>query len=153
MTAQFYGHTHNEQYRLFYDSVDVERPTNVAYISGSVTPSGKRNPSYRVYTIDGQRPGSTYVNYINFSNLYPKKSVHFVFMQAVLDFTTWIMNLTTANQQGASGSPAWFPLYQATSEYGVDDLFPSSMNDLYRRMLRDNTLFDKYFKYELYGTV
>lgn len=61
VAAQFYGHTHNEEYKIFYDQVERARATNVAFVGGSLTPFSNLNPSYRIYTVDGQRPQSTYV--------------------------------------------------------------------------------------------
>lgn len=59
--AQFYGHIHKDEFKIFYDLVDRNRPTNVAFIGPSLTPFTELNPGYRVYTIDGSRPGSTWV--------------------------------------------------------------------------------------------
>lgn len=65
VTAQFYGHTHNEEYKVFYDSVDDTRAINVAFVGGSLTTYSYLNPSYRIYTVDGPRPGSFYVSFLN----------------------------------------------------------------------------------------
>lgn len=62
VAAQFYGHTHNEEFKVFYDSVNVTRPINVAFIAGSLTSFTDLNPSYRVYTVDGPRPDSSWVS-------------------------------------------------------------------------------------------
>ncbi|KZS08591.1 Acid sphingomyelinase phosphodiesterase 3a-like protein [Daphnia magna] len=125
VAAQFYGHTHKDEYKVFYDMVDVTRPINVAFIAPSLTTYSKLNPGYRTYTIDGQRPGSTW---------------------AVLDFNTYIMNLTDANLKGAEVEPVWTELYQAKQEYGLTDLSPQSMDALFQRMLTDDALFQLYFK-------
>ena len=61
VAAQFYGHTHNEEYKIFYDSANASRPINVAFIAGSLTSYSDLNPSYRVYTVDGNRTGSSWV--------------------------------------------------------------------------------------------
>lgn len=63
VAAQFYGHTHKDEFKIFYDLVDRNRPTNVAFIGPSLTPFTELNPGYRVYTIDGSRPGSTWVRF------------------------------------------------------------------------------------------
>lgn len=59
--AQFYGHTHTEEFKVLYDPVDPTRPTNVAFIAGSLSSYTKLNPSYRVYTVDGARTHPTWV--------------------------------------------------------------------------------------------
>lgn len=61
MAAQFYGHTHKDEYKIFYDTVDVARPVNVAFIAPSLTTYSKLNPGYRTYTVDGPRTDSTWV--------------------------------------------------------------------------------------------
>ena len=59
--AQFFGHTHRDNYEIFYDDVNFKRPVSMAYIAGSVTPYSYLNPNYRVYTLDGHYPGSSRV--------------------------------------------------------------------------------------------
>ena len=60
--AQFYGHTHNEEHKIFYDQEESDRPVNVAFIAGSLAPYINLNPRYKVYTVDGPRPGATWVS-------------------------------------------------------------------------------------------
>ena len=63
IAAQFFGHTHNEELKIFYDGEGPSaRPTNVAFIGGSLTTYSDTNPGYRIYTVDGERPDSTFVN-------------------------------------------------------------------------------------------
>lgn len=64
----------------------------------------------------------------------------------MLNFNTYITNLTEANLQGSAVSPVWFELYQAKQEYGLADLTPASMDGLFQRMLTDDALFQLYFK-------
>ncbi|XP_046447290.1 sphingomyelin phosphodiesterase-like [Daphnia pulex] len=125
VAAQFYGHTHNEEFKIFYDETNDTRPINVAYIAGSLTSFTNLSPSYRVYTIDGQRPDSSW---------------------SVLDFSTWTMNLTEANEKGPMHLPEWFELYQAKKEYALADLSPKTIDEFFSRMLNDDALFQLYFK-------
>ena len=46
---QFYGHTHTDEFQIFYD--DHHCPVHVAYVAPSVTPYHGLNPSYRLYTV------------------------------------------------------------------------------------------------------
>lgn len=62
VTAQFFGHTHTDEFKIFYDTEDPNRPTNVAFLGPSVTTYLHLNPGYKVYTIDGERQDSTYVS-------------------------------------------------------------------------------------------
>lgn len=51
ITGQFFGHTHKDEIKIFYDMVNTSRPVGVAYIAPSVTTESYLNPSYRVYKI------------------------------------------------------------------------------------------------------
>ncbi|XP_057370154.1 sphingomyelin phosphodiesterase-like [Daphnia carinata] len=125
VVAQFYGHTHNEEFKLFYDKGNATRPINVAFIAGSMTSFTDLSPSYRVYTIDGERPDSSW---------------------RVLDYSTWMMNLTLANLRGPTHLPEWFELYQAKKEYALTDLNPNTVDSFFSRMLDNDALFQLYFK-------
>lgn len=62
ITGQFFGHTHNDEFEVFYDKTgSVPRATNVAYIGPSVTTYDGVNPGYRIYTVDGNYPKSSFV--------------------------------------------------------------------------------------------
>lgn len=74
---------------MFYDLNNLTRAVGVAYISGSVTTYSYLNPSYRIYTVDGNYPQSSY---------------------QVLDHETYFMNLTEAN---LLGKPDWKKEYSA----------------------------------------
>ena len=71
-----------------------------------------------------------------------------ILLQAVLDHSTWIFNLTAANIQGPGRNPVWFEFYQAKNEYGLADLSPKSMDNFFQRMLTDDALFLRYYKYQ-----
>lgn len=62
ITAQFFGHTHKDEFEVFYDrSGPKPRATNIAYVGPSVTTYDGVNPGYRIYTVDGNYPGSSRV--------------------------------------------------------------------------------------------
>jgi len=61
ITSQFFGHTHFDEYELFYDTQDLGRAVSVAYVGPSVTPYYDLNPGYRIYYVDGDREHSTRV--------------------------------------------------------------------------------------------
>jgi hypothetical protein len=61
ITGQFFGHTHFDHFEVFYDLATLKRPTNVAYISPSVTPFSNLNMGYRIFTVDGNYTGSSRV--------------------------------------------------------------------------------------------
>ncbi|KAH0625312.1 hypothetical protein JD844_033821 [Phrynosoma platyrhinos] len=51
VTGQFFGHTHVDEFEMFYDEETLSRPVGIAFVA----------PSYRVYHMDGVYPGSSYM--------------------------------------------------------------------------------------------
>ena len=51
IAAQFNGHTHNEELRVFYHPEDKTKIINVAWNGGSITPYANLNPNYKIYDI------------------------------------------------------------------------------------------------------
>lgn len=86
VVGQFFGHTHSDQFSVFYDNADYkDRPTNIMYIAPSVTTFSWRTPTYRVYTVDA----------VSFE---------------VLDHETYMLNLTEANE---TNKTEWILEYSA----------------------------------------
>ena len=50
VSAQFFGHTHWDQLKLFYD--EQRQATSVAYVGPSVTTWEGVDPAFRIYEID-----------------------------------------------------------------------------------------------------
>ncbi|XP_065202561.1 sphingomyelin phosphodiesterase isoform X2 [Planococcus citri] len=123
ITAQFFGHTHFDEFQLFYDPKDLGRAVGVSYISPSVTPFVNLNPGYRVYYVDGDRDHST---------------------RAVLDHETWVMNLKEANLYGY---PIWYKLYSARDAYQMPNLTPTDWDTLVTKLAENDQLFDQYYKH------
>lgn len=48
-------------YEMFYDEVTFLRPLGVAYMPGSITTYSDLNPGFRIYEIDGNYNGSSWV--------------------------------------------------------------------------------------------
>lgn len=85
VTAQFYGHSHADEFELFYETAEYSkrkarrlrlkawkykdknllkftgRPTGIAYLGPSVTTFANFNPAYRIYYVDGDHDASTRV--------------------------------------------------------------------------------------------
>lgn len=76
IVGQFFGHTHNDEFEIFYDLDDVTRPVGVAYLAGGVTTEPTLNPGYRIYTVDGGYSGASFY---------------------VMDIDNFFVNLTEAN--------------------------------------------------------
>ena len=70
VTGQFYGHTHNDEFMVFYDYETNSIPVNVGFVTPSVTTFTGLNPSFRFYTLDGPYEGASWVSTNNkiFSN-------------------------------------------------------------------------------------
>lgn len=47
--AQFYGHTHYDEFIVYFDEETRAMPINIAYIGPSVTTYSFLNPSFRIY--------------------------------------------------------------------------------------------------------
>ncbi|XP_054157645.1 sphingomyelin phosphodiesterase-like [Oppia nitens] len=134
ITGQFYGHTHQDEVEIFYETTrDAKnkngvhiRPTNMAYIGPSVTTFGNVNPGYRIYTIDGDYDESTY---------------------EVLDYETYYLNLTEANINRDSKPLEYRLSYTAQQALGLQDLTPDSWHKLLLKMKNDTQLFNKFYEY------
>ncbi len=100
---QFYGHTHNDEFKVFYDSTG-SRATSFGFVTPSVTPYTDVNLSYRIYTVDGDYTETTRVkkqqlNY-NLKHFFYKITISF--FQRVIDYDTFIGDLSTAGSDASS---------------------------------------------------
>ncbi|XP_065583490.1 sphingomyelin phosphodiesterase-like [Artemia franciscana] len=123
LAGQFYGHTHKDEFKIFYDSEDSSRAINVAWIGSSLSTYGDVNPGYKVYILDGEREGSTF---------------------GMLDHEAWTMNLTEANI--GPSEPHWFKLYDGRETFGLNSLSAQDMADLVHRFIVDDELFQVYYR-------
>ncbi|XP_037078854.1 sphingomyelin phosphodiesterase-like [Pollicipes pollicipes] len=125
VAAQFFGHTHFDEYSLIYPEVpgDPEgsaNATGLMYIGPSITTYLNLNPGYRLY--DVEKKGN----------------------KMVVDHETWIMDLDKANR---FGHPHWFRLYSARKAFGMASLAPYEWDRLVHRMALDERLFQKYYRF------
>lgn len=120
--AQFYGHTHRDEFEIFYD--ENRRPTNVAYISPSVTTYNGENPSYRIFTIDGNYPGS---------------------YRAIRDIETYYFNLTEANALPCN-KPNWTRAYNTKEKYGMNGLNPADWHNLTLNLENNDQIFQEFYR-------
>lgn len=128
ITAQFYGHVHRDEFKLFYEmprervsaiypfSAAHPRPLNVAYMGPSVTPYKNLNPGFRVYEVNGDT-------------------------NAIQNHFTYILDL---NATLAAGTVKWELEYDALSAYNMADLSPSSWNHVVERLHVDLPLFQRF---------
>ncbi|XP_063243970.1 sphingomyelin phosphodiesterase-like isoform X6 [Bacillus rossius redtenbacheri] len=118
VTAHFAGHTHYEEFHVFYSTDNSSRANGVSFVSGSASPFIDVNPSYKVYTVD---PASWHV----------------------ADAVAWSFNLTEANLR-PEREPAWRELYSMREEYGLRDLLPARLDSLVHRMAANHDLLQRY---------
>uniref|UniRef100_A0A673Z0Y8 Sphingomyelin phosphodiesterase n=1 Tax=Salmo trutta TaxID=8032 RepID=A0A673Z0Y8_SALTR len=118
VTGQFFGHTHMDEFQMFYDEATMTRAVGVAFIAPSITTYINLNPGYRVYLVDGNYKGSS---------------------RFVLDHETYILNLTEANRQPEGGVSSLLPTY------GVSSLFPSDWDGLIRTFVQDDRVFQRFW--------
>ncbi|XP_077155095.1 sphingomyelin phosphodiesterase isoform X1 [Ranitomeya variabilis] len=123
IAAQFFGHTHLDEFEIFYDEETLSRPLSVAFIAPSVTTFINLNPGFRVYLVDGEYPHSSHV---------------------VLDHETYILNLTEANRK-PSVTPQWTLLYSALNTYNLKSSYPSDWDQLVQRFFQDDLLFQTFW--------
>ncbi|XP_025831709.1 sphingomyelin phosphodiesterase isoform X2 [Agrilus planipennis] len=124
ITGQFFGHTHGDEFEVFYDDETSSIPTNVAYLCPSVTTFGNYNPAYRIYYVDGEHDTATW---------------------EILDHETWTTNLEEANNPG--NSPHWYKLYSAKEAYSMESLRPVEWEKLIQEMTDDPIVFGQFYKY------
>ncbi|CAF1680569.1 unnamed protein product [Rotaria magnacalcarata] len=113
ISGQFYGHTHRDEFNMFYDENDRQRPVSMAYIAPSLTTESFLNPGYRIYTIDGDYPSSSYW---------------------VLDHRTVIMNLTATNLYNRT---ILQDEYNVRTAYQLENLFPVDWDNFIKRLEYD----------------
>ncbi|XP_064389066.1 sphingomyelin phosphodiesterase-like isoform X2 [Halichondria panicea] len=123
ISGQFFGHTHDDRFEVFFDEQNSTRATNVAILGPAVTPRKRMNMGYRVYTVDGPYNATT---------------------SAVLDHKVYYMNISDAN---LSNKPNWQLEYSAKADLGMTRLHPADWKDLVDRFRTDDALFQKFYKY------
>uniref|UniRef100_A0A182X154 Sphingomyelin phosphodiesterase n=1 Tax=Anopheles quadriannulatus TaxID=34691 RepID=A0A182X154_ANOQN len=108
ISAQFHGHTHKDEFNVFYASESPEHAVGVAWNGGSGTSHTNVNPNYVVYYVNPE----TY---------------------EVTDFESYAYNLTSANMS-PDERPAWFRMYSFQEEYGLSDLSPAGVDAMIQRL-------------------
>ncbi|XP_031341314.1 sphingomyelin phosphodiesterase-like isoform X1 [Photinus pyralis] len=122
IVGQFNGHSHDDDFFVYFNSQNHSEVVNVAYVGGSATTYTNSNPNYKIFDID--------------SNTYN-----------VLNYETWIYNLTEANLT-PKNPPRWYKLYDIKSAYGLPSLNPADFTDLMERMAKDPELLQKFHRYK-----
>ncbi|XP_045535065.1 sphingomyelin phosphodiesterase 1 isoform X2 [Papilio machaon] len=122
IAAEFNGHIHSDEFKIFYSSVEPKLPINVAWGVGGATAYTNYNLNYKIATFNPPT--------------YAPQSIK-----------TFIYNLTEANLT-PNRRPHWFQLYDMKNSFGVKDLSAQSMDDLLQRMVTtERNLLDLYVAY------
>lgn len=129
IAGQFYGHTHRDEFQMFYSAVpgtpetsfkeNYGSPIHVAYVGPSLTPYRMVDPAFRVYEID-KNTGR------------------------ILNHRTYSFDLDAANRPG--GSPQWRELYNAKNAYDMEGLTPGHWAEVANRFETDHDMFTKYIR-------
>merc|ERR1711936_72872 len=104
--AQFHGHTHDDHYIVFHN--ETGSPSNIGFVSPSVTPYTDNNPEYRIYSVASDPNHSSY--------------------GYVVDHQTWTMDLSQVYTE--QDAPHWRSLYTARGDIGLGGVDPSSWKDI-----------------------
>ncbi|XP_055686670.1 sphingomyelin phosphodiesterase 1-like [Lutzomyia longipalpis] len=113
----FNGHTHEDEFNVFYSKSDPSKALNVAWNGGSATTFAYFNSNFRLY----------YADLDTFE---------------VLDYDTWWYNLTEANLT-PDKKPTW-QSYSFAKEYGLQSLSPANLDKLIKDFAHNR---DKLFSY------
>ncbi|KAF0288119.1 Sphingomyelin phosphodiesterase [Amphibalanus amphitrite] len=120
ISGQFYGHTHKDEFEVFYDLEDAGRAVSVAYITPAVTTYSYKNPTYRIFHVD---TNSTWM---------------------AVDYDTYWMDLERAN---AVGDTSYSKLYSARADLLEAPPTPQNFDRLVQRMKTDSDKFQQYMSY------
>lgn len=122
ITGQFFGHTHNSEFEIYYDQNSVSydedpksktwKPISVGFIGPSITTFIDLNPSFRIYSVD---PSKNYMP---------------------VDFETYFMNLTKANIEGQQ-EPEWKSTGTFSQVFKIGDISPQSLHNLMIDLSKD----------------
>ncbi|OQR76523.1 sphingomyelin phosphodiesterase-like [Tropilaelaps mercedesae] len=115
ITGQFYGHTHLDEFTVFY-AEDRVTPVGTAFVAPSATPYSAVNPAYKVfqYREDG----------------------------LLHNAITRSFDLTKANKRGLIN---WQVEYDAVGAYKLGDLTPSSLDSLANKLQTEPDVFDMFY--------
>ncbi|KAF5302366.1 hypothetical protein FQA39_LY10405 [Lamprigera yunnana] len=122
IAAQFYGHTHLKENNLFYEGNTLDKPVNIGFNGGSLTPYTYLNPNYALYYVNGET-------------------------LSVDDYDIWIYDVSEANAIPET-PPNWFKLYSFKDAYAVEKLNPESLNNLIMNMTKNCKLATQYFRFK-----
>jgi hypothetical protein len=122
ISGQFNGHSHRDDFNIYYASNNINLAINYAWNAGATTTYTDLNPSYSLYYVDRVLFVSALVHVKEFSNLF----IYF-HAQQVNEKESWIYSITEANLNQAT-PPRWFRSSPFREEFMIPDLSPASLD-------------------------
>jgi len=122
VVAQFYGHTHFDEFVVFYDEETNSRASNVGFITPSVTTYTEMNMAYRIFILDQHS-------------------------HRVLNYETYVADLNEANFGGSESRPRYRLFYEGTTGLETKSLFPRDMDGVARRLAVDDRFYFKFNRF------
>lgn len=122
--AQFFGHTHRDEFRVMYSLKNPEDAVGLQFISPSITSYSQTNPGYRVY----------HVRSSDFS---------------IKDYDTYFFNLTASNRGSPSNTfllPVWTLEYKASDAYGFKTASSREFHKILKGLDKDPIQFENYHR-------
>ncbi|XP_065887574.1 sphingomyelin phosphodiesterase-like [Dysidea avara] len=123
IVGQFFGHSHYDEFELFYDLNNASRAISIAYLGPSVTPYTSNNPGYRIYELEGRQENSGF---------------------QMIDHHVYYLDLNAANN---NNNLTWQYEYGAKEAYGLKTLHPQDWSSFVDKMETNDTLFNLFYKY------
>ncbi|XP_049286981.1 sphingomyelin phosphodiesterase 1-like [Anopheles funestus] len=120
IAGQFNGHSHVDEFNLYYKRDDPSAAVSVAWNGGSTTTYTKLNPNYKVFQFD---------------------PVTFV----PLEQETWMYNLTEANLT-PDRRPSWYRMYSFKNHYQLQDLSVNSLQRLVQQFAQSEAQLQRYWQ-------
>ncbi|XP_025831872.1 sphingomyelin phosphodiesterase-like [Agrilus planipennis] len=117
----FNGHTHTNEFQLFYNLSNPSQAIAMAFNGGSVTSYNYLNSNYIIYETDVRT--NTIINYEHYT-----------------------YNLTEANLAGANVKPRWYQLYSFKDAYNLDEMNLDTVASLVERMAGNSSLAQLYYR-------
>lgn len=120
--AQFYGHTHRDEFRVVYGINDREnnQPVAFQFICPSITSYSQTNPAYRIYEIDS----GTY---------------------EVVNYKTYYFNLKESNANQENQRPKWKMEYDANDVFNTTTVTHRTMHQALQQLRTSDEKFQQYF--------
>ncbi|RUS16339.1 hypothetical protein BC937DRAFT_91330, partial [Endogone sp. FLAS-F59071] len=158
IAAQFFGHTHRDEFEIFYDNenqMTADNAISVAYLGPSVVPKQNTNSAFR-YVIP-----TWYIWLTNKLQIYPAHLHIYAsppqldpVTYSVLDTFTYHFDISSGPSiEAANEQPTWNLTYSARAAYGAPSdntssaLDASWWHEVTQRFEADDTLFQKYWLY------